>query len=175
MSAAGLNRANRQRRHAASAGAAILVLLLTGLSACSSGSDETASATTTSAPTTGPASAPPTGGPTTDAASALASARSTAAESTAPARPVADTVLKISVRGRDVTPAPGRQTVSAGDRVQLTITTDTANEVHIHGVEIEKATKPGVPLTVEFVVQDPGIYAVELHKPELLLLQLVVR
>jgi heme/copper-type cytochrome/quinol oxidase subunit 2 len=84
-------------------------------------------------------------------------------------------VLKISVQGRNVTPAPGRRTVSVGDRVQLVVTTDTANELHVHGVEIEKETKPGVPVTVNFTVKDPGIYAVELHHPELLLVQLVVR
>jgi heme/copper-type cytochrome/quinol oxidase subunit 2 len=84
-------------------------------------------------------------------------------------------VLKISVRGRAVTPAPGRRTVSVGDRVQLVVTTDTANVLHVHGVEIERDTEPGVPLTVGFTAKDPGIYAVELHEPELLLVQLVVR
>ena len=83
--------------------------------------------------------------------------------------------MKISVRGRTVTPAPGRRTVAVGDRVQLVVTTDTANVLHVHGVEIERDTRPGVPLTVNFTVKDPGIYAVELHEPELLLVQLVVR
>jgi hypothetical protein len=47
--------------------------------------------------------------------------------------------------------------------------------VHVHGAEIEKDTRPGIPLTMNFTVKDPGVYAVELHEPELLLVQLVVR
>jgi plastocyanin len=178
MSAAGLNKSSAQRRRLSSAtGAVAVALLLTGLAACSDGSDEKGSETTTSAPTAGPSSSTTATSSAGSSASALASARTTAAASspTAAAGPAADVVVKISVRGRDVTPAPGRQTVAAGDRVQLIVTTDTANTLHIHGVEIEKPTKPGIPLSVEFVAKDPGVYAVELHEPELLLMQLVVR
>ena len=146
--------------------------LVVGLSACSGGSDETASPSDTSA-ASDTATPSATSG---SAASALASAVSPApASSPASAGPAADTVITISVKGRTVTPAPGRRTVSVGDRVQLVVTTDTANTLHVHGVEIEKDTTPGVPLTVNFTVKDPGVYSVELHKPELLLVQLVVR
>jgi hypothetical protein len=83
--------------------------------------------------------------------------------------------VTISVHGKKVTPTPGRRTLSVGNRVQLVVTTDTANVLHVHGIEIERDTKAGVPLIVDFIVKEPGIYAVELHEPELLLVQLVVR
>jgi hypothetical protein len=47
--------------------------------------------------------------------------------------------------------------------------------VHVHGVDIEKATSPGKPVTITFVAKDPGIFEVETHKSGLQLLQLEVR
>jgi plastocyanin len=177
MSASQSGRADQHGRRALVAGALALGCLFVGLTACSGGSDETSSAATTSASSavassSSATSAAPTASGT---ATAPAPATATAGEPSPAADPAADAVVKISVRGRTVSPAPGRRTISVGDRVQLIVTTDTANKVHVHGVEIEEATKPGVPLTVNFEAKDPGIYAVELHDPELLLVQLVVR
>ncbi len=161
--------------------AVVLGGLLGGLSACSGGSDETSSATGTSgAATVAPTASitsPPASGSASSAPSASASVSASAGSppATSSAQPAPDAVLKISVQGRTVSPPPGRRTVSVGDRVLLVVTTDTPNTLHVHGVEVEKEMKPGVPLKVEFTVKDPGVYAVELHAPELLLVQLVVR
>jgi plastocyanin len=154
-------------------------LLVGALSACSGGSNETASPTATSTTSTVATGSPTATETETDgdgqgSASGLASAVAAATSPTG-AAPAPDAVLKISVAGRTVTPAPGRKTLSVGDRVRLIVTANTVNVLHVHGVEIEENVKPGVPLTVDFTVNDPGIYAVELHEPELLLVQLVVR
>jgi hypothetical protein len=59
--------------------------------------------------------------------------------------------------------------------VKLVVTTDTADEVPAHGVDIEQPTAPGTPTTLPFVVKDAGDYEVEAHESGLQLLQLEVR
>jgi plastocyanin len=85
------------------------------------------------------------------------------------------TLLEIFVAGTTVEPKPSRHTVKAGTKVRLLLTTDKANVVHIHGVDIERNVKPATPLTLDFSIDQPGVYPIELHDPELLLTQLVVR
>ena len=83
--------------------------------------------------------------------------------------------IQVAVKDGKVTPATHREPVSKGDTVKLIVTTDTADAVHVHGVDIEKATSPGKPVTITFVAKDPGIYDVETHDSGLQLLQLEVR
>ena len=161
----------------AAAYALLLGCVFGSLSACSGESASPAGASTVGA--TSPTSSESAGPTGSTAPTGSAEPTGTAASATAPtsssAAPAPDAVLKISVQGRTVTPTPGRRTLSVGDQVRLIVTSNTANTLHVHGVEIEKHLDPGVPLTVDFTVKDPGVYAVELHEPELLLVQLVVR
>ena len=83
--------------------------------------------------------------------------------------------IQVAVKDGKVTPATHREPVAQGDTVKLVVTTDTADEVHVHGVHIEKETSPGKPVTITFVAKDPGIYEVETHESGLQLLQLEVR
>ena len=83
--------------------------------------------------------------------------------------------IQVAVKDGKVTPATHREPVAQGDTVKLVVTTDTADEVHVHGVDIEKETLPGEPATITFVAKDPGIYEVETHESGLQLLQLEVR
>jgi hypothetical protein len=86
----------------------------------------------------------------------------------------ADTI-RVAVKDGKVTPATHREPVARGDTVKLVVTTDTADEVHVHGIDIEKETAPGKPVTITLVAKDAGIYEVETHKSGLQLLQLEVR
>jgi len=83
--------------------------------------------------------------------------------------------IRVAVKDGKVTPATHREPVAKGDTVKLVVTTDTADEVHVHGVDIEKETAPGKPVTITFVAKDAGIYEVETHESGLQLLQLEVR
>jgi hypothetical protein len=85
------------------------------------------------------------------------------------------TTITVAVKDGKVVPATHLEQVPKGNRVKLVVTTDTADEVHVHGVNIEKETKPGKPLTITFVAKDAGIYEVETHRSNLVLLQLEVR
>src|SRR5689334_11598806 len=72
--------------------------------------------------------------------------------------------IEISVANGKVDPPTHRQEVAKGDTVKLVVTTDEADEVHVHGVDIEKETTPGKPVTITFVAKDAGIYEVETHE-----------
>jgi plastocyanin len=129
---------------------AVLSCVLAVVAGCSGSSDGSAAATTSAgsiSPSVTASGATPAGGP----------------------------VFEISVTGTKVAPKPSRHTVKAGEKVRLILTTDKANVVHVHGADIERDVKPGTPVTLDFTVDEPGVYPIELHEPELLLMQIVVR
>ena len=61
---------------------------------------------------------------------------------------------------------------SLGD---LTITADRTSVVHVHVVDLEKPITAGQPLRISFTPAQQGVYEVELHDPDLLLVKLAVR
>ncbi len=89
-----------------------------------------------------------------------------------PARP--DVTLKIAVHGGSVSPATHRETVRQGQRVRLTVTSDRANKVHVHGYNLESKVRPGRPAVITFIASKPGLFEVETHDPARQLLQLAV-
>jgi plastocyanin len=145
------------RRYASRA--AVLALAALPLVACG-GTTSTAASPATS-PVTSPATSPATSPGTSSATSGQPSP--------------AGTNLSITVRGSSVTPPPASVDVPAGTPVRLTITADRSSEVHVHVVDLEKPINAGVPLTIEFTPTQQGVYEVELHDPDLLLVKLAVR
>jgi hypothetical protein len=81
----------------------------------------------------------------------------------------------IAITGRTVTPPPGRVEVRRGQVVHLVVTSDVADEAHVHGYEIEVALAAGVPATIEFTADRTGVFEVETHESRLTLTQLLVR
>jgi hypothetical protein len=66
--------------------------------------------------------------------------------------------------------------VPVGSHVHLVVTSDVAEEVHNHYDNEEKEIPDGGgTVTFDFVVQQPGVYEVELHHSNKLLLQLQVQ
>jgi len=139
----------------------VLALLL---AACGGTASTSGVGATTSAP-----SSPP-GSPSSGASAGASGTPSASATATG-----CGTGLQITVKGSTVTPAPGTTDVKAGCEVDLTITSDRTSEVHVHVVEMEKAITAGQPLHVTFTPTQPGVYEVELHDPDLLLVKLAVR
>ena len=68
-----------------------------------------------------------------------------------------------------------RPSVKKGRLVRFVIRTNAGTEVHLHGYEIEKTPKKGVPTVIQFVAKLPGRFELELHHPDALLAQLTVR
>jgi len=87
----------------------------------------------------------------------------------------AGTNLAITVKGSTVTPAPASVDVAVGTPVHLTVTADRTSQVHVHVLDLEKPITAGQPLTIDFTPTQQGVYEVELHDPDLLLVKLAVR
>jgi heme/copper-type cytochrome/quinol oxidase subunit 2 len=82
--------------------------------------------------------------------------------------------LEVTVTGGQVTGDTGRVPVPAGEHVTLVVTSDAADELHVHGYDLGADLAPGTPATVEFDATIPGVFEVELHDAGTLLLSLQV-
>jgi heme/copper-type cytochrome/quinol oxidase subunit 2 len=114
-------------------------------------------------------------GPTTAASSAGSSA-SASMSSSPPASPEPAVVdVAVTVRGGRVTPPTHRVKVRRGQTVRLRVTSDVADEVHVHGFDLKKDVGAGQTATIEFVADQPGLDEVELESAGLQLVQLEIR
>lgn len=120
----------------------------------------------------------PAGSPTSGAATStpITSAPSTSTPSTSTsATPTNTTILRVAIRGKNVSPAPGNVDVPLGTTLRLIVTSDHDDQVHAHGFDVEVALKAGQPTTLDLRATTPGIYEVETHHPPLTLMHVVVR
>ena len=83
-------------------------------------------------------------------------------------------VFRVSLH--DGTPVGGRQrlVVKKGEAVRLTVTSDSPDEVHVHGPDIEKEVGPGKPGRYAFTAKVEGVFDVESHKHDTKVAKLVV-
>ena len=108
--------------------------------------------------------------------SAAGTSSSGSASSSASGTPSAGTEQRIEVTfthgkaGGDT----GRVPVALGTSVSLVVTSDVADEVHLHGYDIEKELSPGQPATLQFTADVAGVFEVELHHAGTVLLRLQV-
>ncbi len=123
------------------------------------------------------------GGEEEPTASATASTEATtspeataeATESAAPAAPAFDgTLVKVDINGSKVAPRPSTHKVTKGDKVRIEVTSDKADELHVHGYEKTADLKPGQTAVVEFTADQSGRFEVETHDSGLLLFNLEV-
>ena len=82
----------------------------------------------------------------------------------------------ISIEIVDGEPVGGHQRIEVdlNSEVALTVTSDLAEEVHVHGYDILHAVSPGQPLHFSFTADIPGVFEIELEGSGRLLLQLTV-
>lgn len=137
------------------------VVLVAGLAACGGGA-ATSGASSSGAGSS--ATAPP----------AATSGSSTSSSSTPSGSPAQRTVA-VTVTGSRVTPSPRTVDLGVGETMTLTVTSDHADQLHVHGFDIEKELPAGTPVSVELTGESPGVYEVETHHPELRLLKIAVR
>ncbi|GAB3824959.1 hypothetical protein [Dactylosporangium cerinum] len=81
----------------------------------------------------------------------------------------------VTVAKRKVTPPTGRVEVAKGSLVRITVTSDVADELHVHGYDKTLALPAGTPASIDLRVDKTGLFEVETHSSHLVLFQLVVR
>lgn len=86
-----------------------------------------------------------------------------------------DKEITVTIAKRRVAPPTGRVTVSKGQLVRITVTSDVSDELHVHGYDLGARLPAGTPGSVEFRADKTGLFEVETHETELVLFQLVVR
>jgi len=171
-------------RHLGVRGPATVLLALTtafALTACGDGDDTGAGSGTTPGASSTPSTTEPDASdepsdepsdPATESPNPSPSESATEPEVPKPAK------ARIKVEAGTVNGAPDRLPVVVGQTVRITITSDVAEELHVHGVEELLALPAGEKQTLEFVVPaepGPGLYEVELEGSSLLLFQLEVQ
>ena len=126
--------------------AAALLLLLGGLLLTSCGDDEGSGETPTTVTTPLPT-------------------ETTTTETTETTPPPAEpTVVRIVVEGGVPKGGIARRTVAKGDKVVLVVTSDVADEVHVHGYDISRDVPAGGTARITFVAKLPGRFEVELEE-----------
>ena len=83
--------------------------------------------------------------------------------------------LEVTLADGRVSGDPGRVPVDAGEQVTLAITSDVADEVHVHGYDVTADLVPGQPAELTFPATIPGVFEVELHEAGTVLLTLQVQ
>jgi hypothetical protein len=104
-----------------------------------------------------------------------APASSTRANSSpaAPTTPAGQRIV-VTVSGGQVTGDTGRVPVAVGEQVTLVVTSDVADELHLHGYDLRTALTAGTPAELSFQATVPGVFEVELHDAGTVLLTLQV-
>jgi len=96
----------------------------------------------------GGAGSSPSASSTASAASGRPSAGPTP---TAGPTPSGSQLIAVSVTGGEVTPKPARVKVPTGRTVLLRVTSDVADEVHVHGYDLKRDVTAGGTATLDFV------------------------
>ena len=71
--------------------------------------------------------------------------------------------ITLVVQGGKLTTAPQRVKFERNDVVELTITSDRAEELHVHGYNLHLGLQPGKPATLKFTAKRTGRFSFELH------------
>jgi hypothetical protein len=75
------------------------------------------------------------------------------------------TKVGVTIAAGKVAPDPGGKVeVATGDHVHISVTSDHADEIHVHGYDIEKEVSAGGTVTIDFTADIPGQFEVEAHK-----------
>jgi hypothetical protein len=133
----------------------MILALAVALSGCA-GADPGTTSTTGSAPsneTPNSSGAPDTGAPATEEAGRR---------------------IAVSIGDGRVSGDTGRVPVVLGETVTLVVTSDTADEVHVHGYDLSTPVAADRPATLTVTADVPGVFGVELHEAGTVLLSLQV-
>lgn len=78
--------------------------------------------------------------------------------------PLGATVVRVVVVNGVPSGGIVRETVAKGDRVALVVTSDVADEVHVHGYDVSRDIAAGGTVRIRFKATLPGRFEVELEE-----------
>jgi hypothetical protein len=81
----------------------------------------------------------------------------------APAPTGALHTLRVAYAGGQVTGDTGTVPVALGEQVRIEVTSDAAEEAHLHGYDEEVQVPAGGSAAIEFTADVPGEFELELH------------
>ena len=139
-----------RRRTIVSAALGLSALVLVGCGS-SNGEGTTTTTTTTTSPSSGSTSSSDTTSTT-----------------------VAGTLVEVTVSGGQVSGGVEHAEVEVGEAVTIRVTSDVADEVHVHGYDLFADVSPGTPAEITFTADIPGVFEVELEGIGLELVELQV-
>ena len=84
-------------------------------------------------------------------------------------------LITVAYAGGVISPPESKVPVKLGSKVQIKVTSDVAEIVHNHFNNQEQDVAAGGTVTFDFTADKPGVYEVELHKSDKLLLELQVQ
>jgi nitrous oxide reductase len=85
------------------------------------------------------------------------------------------TVVRVTVAGGAPQGGIVRETVQQGDRVALVVTSDVADEIHVHGYDISRDVAAGGTARIAFRATIPGRFEVELEERSVQIADVTVR
>ena len=108
--------------------------------------------------------------PTTPPATTDDAPPATSTSATAPPPVAADhdrAFETIRVAGGEPSGGVEQITVQKGERVRIEVTTsDTIDEVHLHGYDVRRDLRPAGPVRFSFEADAEGIFEIELHESQ---------
>lgn len=84
-------------------------------------------------------------------------------------------VIELSIVGGSVEGGVRRETVKADEQVTIRVTSDVADELHVHAYDLKVDLTPGQTADLTFLAKIPGVFEVELEKRGKKVLELEVR
>lgn len=101
---------------------------------------------------------------------AASTATETSPTATAPSapKPPPDGPTATTIELKDHEPVGGVSDIEAkkGDPVRIVVRSDVADDIHIHGYDIEKSVAPGKPARFQFDATIEGVFEIESHEAE---------
>jgi hypothetical protein len=138
---------SRNQRIGLLAAAALVAVVAIVVAVASGGSDDSGSTNTTTQSQSG------------------GTGTGTSSTSSTPSAPKPD-VFRLQIKGGNAVGGVQDFKVKKGDKVTLIVTADAHDDIHVHGVDIEKPVEPGKPTTFKFTADTEGIFDIESHVAE---------
>jgi hypothetical protein len=85
--------------------------------------------------------------------------------------------VTISIQIKGGKPSGGilRASAKKGEKVDLVVHSDVADEVHLHGYDLHKDVEAGGTATIRFTADTAGVFEAELESRKLQILELTVK